>query len=130
MHIKYWNIHIFVLTYVSYFFSNSHFFHKKALIVKLFFYPHYIFYNQEFLINKILDFLPLKVIYDIKYSCWKPQFIDKIGKNKILGFTKVYLAEFFLSGNLQKFIHAKLKNFANFWAHKMSTVLQYNSQYW
>ena len=65
-----------------------------------------------------MDFLPLKVIHDVKYSCWKPQFIGKIERNKILVFTKVCLAEFFLSGNLQKFIHAKLKNFANFWPHK------------
>ena len=31
---------------------------------------------------------------------------------------KVCLPEFLLSGNLQKFIYAKLKNFANFWPHK------------
>ena len=87
-------------------------------MVKLIFFPHYIFYIQEILIHKILDFLPLKVIHDVKYSCWKPQFIGKIERNKILVFTKVCLAQFFLSGNLQKFIHAKLKNFANFWPHK------------
>ena len=87
-------------------------------MVKLnFFFPH-IFYIQEILIKKILDFLPLKVIHDVKYSCWKLQFIGKIERNKILVFTKVCLAQFFLSGNLQKFIHAKLKNFANFWPHK------------
>ena len=70
------------------------------------------------LVNKILDFLPLKVIYDVKYSCWKPEFIVKIERNKILVFTKVCLTEFFLSGKLQKFIHAKLKYSANFWSHK------------
>ena len=65
-----------------------------------------------------MDFLPSKVIHNVEYSCWKPQCIGKIESNKILVFTKVCLAEFFLSGNLQKFIHAKLKNFANFWPHK------------
>ena len=65
-----------------------------------------------------MDFLPLKVIHDVKYSCWEPQFIGKIERNKILVFTKACLAEFFLSGKLQKLIHAKLKHFANFWPHK------------
>ena len=68
--------------------------------------------------SKILDFLRLKVIHNVKYSCWKPQFIGKIERNKILVFTKVCLAESFLGDNLQKLIHAKLKNFANFWPHK------------
>ena len=68
--------------------------------------------------NKILDFLPLKVIYDMKHSCWKPQFIAKIERCNFLVFTKVLLAELFLSGNLQKFIHAKLQNFANLQPHK------------
>ena len=36
-------------------------------------------------------------------------------KNKILVLTKVFLAEIFFSGNLQKFIHSKRKNFENFW---------------
>ena len=65
-----------------------------------------------------MDFLPLKAIHDVKYLCWKQEFIGKIERNKILVFTKVCLAEFFLSGNLQKFIHGKLKNFANFWYYK------------
>ena len=65
-----------------------------------------------------MDFLPSKVIHNVEYSCWKPQCIGKIESNKILVFTKVCLAELFLSDNLQKFIHAKLKNFANFWPHK------------
>ena len=106
--------HMLAICFFS--FSKSHFLHKNALMVKLIFFSHIIFfYIQEILINKILDFLPLKVKHDIKYSCGKPQFIDKIDINNILVFTKVYLAEFFLSGNLQKFIHAKLKNFVNFW---------------
>ena len=46
-------------------------------MVKLIFFPHYIFYLQEILINKILDFLPFEVIHDIKYSCWKLIFIGK-----------------------------------------------------
>ena len=50
-------------------------------MVKLIFFPHYIFYIQEILIHKILDFVPLKVIHDVKYSCWKPQFIGKTEKN-------------------------------------------------
>ena len=50
-------------------------------MVKLIFFPHYIFYIQEILTNKILDFLPLKVIHDVKCSCWKPQFIGKTEKN-------------------------------------------------
>ena len=66
----------------------------------------------------LLDFLSLKVIHDVKYTCWKPQFIGKIERNKIFVFTKGCLAEFFLSGNLQMFIHAKRKTFANFWLHK------------
>ena len=78
-------------------------------MVKIIFSPHYIFQIQEILINKILDFLPLKVIHDVKYSCQKPEFTGKIEINKIMVFTNVCLAEFFLSGNLQKFIHAKLK---------------------
>ena len=68
--------------------------------------------------SKILDFLRLKVIHNVKYSCWKSQFIGKIERNKILVFTKVCLAESFLGDNLQKLIHAKLKNFVNFWPHK------------
>ena len=68
--------------------------------------------------NKILDFLPLKVIHGVKCSCLKPQSIGKIQRSKILVFTKVCLAESLLSGNLRKFIHAKLKNFANFRPHK------------
>ena len=68
--------------------------------------------------NKILDFLPLKVIHGIKCSCLKPQSIGKMERSKILVFTKVCLAESFLICNLRKFIHAKLKNFANFWPHK------------
>ena len=111
-------IHIFLCwhTLASFFFvfSNSHFFHKNALMFKLIFFLHIIFfYFQEILINKI----PFQVIHDVKYLCWKPQFIGKIERNKILVFTKVYLAQFLLSGNLEKFIHAKLKNFANFWHH-------------
>ena len=70
------------------------------------------------MINKILDFLPLKVIYDAKYSCWEPQFIDKIKRNKDLVFTKDCLPELYPSSNLQKFIHAKLKTFAKFWPYK------------
>ena len=70
------------------------------------------------LINKILDLLSLKVIHDVKYSCWRLQFIGKIERNKIYVFTKVFLAESFLSSNFQKFIHAKRKDFANFWPHK------------
>ena len=88
------------------------------MVKLIFFFPHYIFHIQEILINKILDFVPLKVIHDVKYSCWKPQFIGKIERNKILVFTKVCFAEFFLSSHFQKFTHAKLKNFANFWPHK------------
>ena len=87
-------------------------------MVKLIFFPHSYFYIQEILINKILDFLTLKVIHDVKYSCWKPQFIGEIERNKILVFTKVCFAEFFQRGNLQKFVHAKLKNFENFRPHK------------
>ena len=87
-------------------------------MIKLIFSPQYIFYIQEILTNKILDFLPLKVMHDVKYSCWKQQFIGKIERNKVLVFTKVCLTEYFLSGNFQKFIHAKLKNFANFWPCK------------
>ena len=48
----------------------------------------------------MLDFLTLKVAHYIEYSCWKLQLIGKIEANKILVFTKVFLAEFFLSGNL------------------------------
>ena len=87
-------------------------------MIKLIFPPYYIFYIQEILINKMLDFLPLKVIHDVKYSCWKLQFLGKIERNKTLVFTKICLAEFFRSSNLQKFIHAKLKNFASFWPPK------------
>ena len=65
-----------------------------------------------------MNFLPLKVIHDVKYSCWKLQFIGKIERNNILVFTKFCLTEFFLGGNLQKIIHAKLKKFANFRSHK------------
>ena len=72
-------------------------------MVKLIFFPHYIFYIQEILIHKILDFLPLKVIHDVKYSCWKPHSIGKIERNKILVFTEICLAQYFLSGNLQVF---------------------------
>ena len=87
-------------------------------MVKLnFFLTLYFLYPRDFN-KKKLDFSPLKVIDDVKYSCWKTQFIGKIERNKILVFTKVYLAEFFISGNLQKFIHAKLKNCANLWPHK------------
>ena len=68
------------------------------------FFPHFIFYIQEILINKILDFLPLKVIHDVKYSCWRPQFFGKTERNKILVFTKVSLTGFFLSCNFLKFI--------------------------
>ena len=68
--------------------------------------------------NKILDFLPFKVMHDVKYSFLQSQSISKIERNKILVFTKVCLEEYFLSGNLRQFIHAKLKNFANFWPHK------------
>ena len=75
-------------------------------MVKLIFYPHYSFFTLEILTNKILDFLSLKVIHNVKYSCWKPQFIGKIERNKIFVFTKVCVAEFSLIGNLQKFIHA------------------------
>ena len=81
-------------------------------MVKLFFFATLYFYIQEILINKILDFLPLKVTHDIKYSCWKPQYIGNIERNKILVFTKVFLAEFVLSGNLQ--ISFMQKYFANF----------------
>ena len=69
-------------------------------MTKSVFSPHYIFYIQKILINKLLDFLPIKVIHATKYSSWKPQFIGKIERNTILVFTKVCLAEFFLSGNL------------------------------
>ena len=82
------------------------------------FFSHYIFYIQEIFKNELLDFLPFKVIHDIKYSYWKPQFIGKIERNKILVLTKVCLTEFFLSGNLQKFIHAMVKYFAKFWSFK------------
>ena len=99
-------------------FSSSHFFHKNVFMLKLIFFPHYTCYILDILINKILDSLPLKVIHYKKYSYWKPQFIGKIERNKILVLTKVYLAQFFLSGNLQKFIHAELKDFANVWPHK------------
>ena len=75
---------------------------------------NYIFYIQETLINKIFDFLPLKVIHDVKCSCWKLQLIRKIERNETLVFTKVCDAEYFLSDNLQNFIHSKLKNLTNF----------------
>ena len=57
-------------------------------------------------------------MHEVKYSCWKPQFIGKIERIKILAFTKVCLTEFFFCDNLQKFIYAKLKNFANFLPHE------------
>ena len=65
-----------------------------------------------------MAFLPIKVIHDVKYSRWKPQFVGKIERNKNLVFTKLCLAKFFLIGNLQKFIHVQLKKFANFWPRK------------
>ena len=74
-----------------------------------------------------MDFLPLKLIHNVKYSCSKSQFIVKIERNKILVFTKDCLAEFFLSGNWQKFIHAKLINFANFWPRKTFYSITLNS---
>ena len=75
-----------------------------------------------------MDFLPLRVTHDVKYSCWKPQYIGNIERNKILVFTKVFLAEFVLSGNLQNFIHAKifckfltLQNFLQYYSTNFKT---------
>ena len=77
------------------------------------------FYIQENLITKILDFLPLKGMHDIKYSCSKPQFIGKIGRNKVLVFAKVCLEDIFLSGYsitvpISKLVNLKLNFFENF----------------
>ena len=75
-----------------------------------------------------MDFSPLKVIHGIKYSCWKPQVIGKIERNKILVFMKVCLPEFLLSGKLQKFVYAKLKNFCKFLASQ-NFLLYYSTNF-
>ena len=112
-------------------FCNNLFFHKNALMVKSNIFSNIVFlYIQEILITELLDFLPLKVMHNIKYSCSKPQFIGKIESNKILVFTKICLIEIFLSGYsitvpISKLVNLKLNFFENFLcASRTSKLLQ------
>ena len=80
--------------------------------------------------NKILDFLPLKVIHGVKYSCLKSQFIGKVERSRILVFTKVCLAESFLLAICESSFMQNLKILQIFGLTKLSTVLQYKFQNW
>ena len=43
------------------------------------------------LINKIVNFLPLRVTHGVKYSCWKPHFIRKADIREYLDIHKAFI---------------------------------------
>ena len=99
-------------------------------MVKLIFSPQYIFYIQEILTNKILDFLPLKVMHDVKYSCWKQQFIGKLKEIKFWCSRKFASQNISLVAIFKSLSMQNLKILQIFGLAKLSAVLKYKFQNW
>ena len=99
-------------------------------MIKLIFSPQYIFYIQEILTNKILDFLPLKLMHDVNIHVGSSNLLVKLKEIKFWCSRKFASQNIFLVTIFKSLSMQNLKILQIFGLAKLSAVLKYKFQNW